>query len=678
MSKKRQLSALMQSSIKGYHVMLQKDEANAIEVRNSYHDVLKAFVEKYNGKVLKYLNEGTLSVFNSSVEAVNCAIDMQKTFSTNSNIPVNVGIHVGDVVIQDDDIIGDAVNIVSKIEALSITGGILISDKVHDQIRSHRDINPKFLSAFDVQDVEEPLLLFAIKNEGLIVPSVKYIKDLLKENSISRTKPKKKNILFIAISIAIVVLALFWLSQNYIKKGKVLSDNSIAVLPFDNLSTDDDAEIFRDGMTEDILTNLSKLKELHVISRTSVMQYKDTKKTIPEIAKELGVAYVLEGSIRKYGDKIRVTAQLIEANSDEHLWAENYDRTITDIFAIQTEVSNEIVRELELNISFEEQKSIDVVPVRDIEAYKFFLKAKREVDKRNKESIAKSIELLQQAIAIDPNYSEAYAEIANSVYLETYYSGRDHIEAGKVAREYLEKAEKLNNKVSRIYSVKGLILNIEGKTELAKAAFNKALALSPNDLTARYQFANLHYYTQEYEKQLEQAEMAYRLDPLSFASANAYFTALLTNKKFDKAETLMKKIDADGIENNQVVIHRSFFRLYMDMRDYKECVFHLEKIVDEAPIVNRFLGYCYAKEGDTLGAYRMIDDVYNRTPPEFKSHQLSVIYSGLKKTDSVLYHLDTIRNKRTGLIMRDRGTFFEYLEGNPKFIEVLKGHGLEN
>ena len=293
---------------------------------------------------------------------------------------------------------------------------------------------------------------------------------------------------------------------------------------------------FCDGITEDILTQLAKIKELRVISRTSVMQYKNTTKTIPEIAEELGVTYILEGSIRKYNEDIRVTAQLIEASSDEHLWAENYDKTLTDIFAIQSEVSQEIADELELNLTETEEESIAQIPTHNIEAYKLFLQGRQEADKRNGESIQKSIELYKKALEIDPNYAEAYAEIAHSTYLLTYYGMMGHIEAGKEAREYLEKAEAIDDKIARIYSVKGLIYNIEGKSDLAKAEFIKALELSPNDLTARYQYATLHYYTQEYEKQLEQAEIAYGLDPLSFITANNYFTALLTNKKFDDAE----------------------------------------------------------------------------------------------------------------------------------------------
>ena len=677
MPQERQLAAIMFTDIVGYTALMERDEKLAISLRNRHRDTFEMTTDAFNGKIVQYFGDGTLSIFKSTVEAVECAVEMQSAFLKEPQIPVRIGVHVGDIIHSKDDIIGDAVNVASRIESCAVAGSILISDKVHDQIRSHRHIKSKFLDAYEFKNIETAIPIFAIANEGLKVPVASKLKGKFKDNFIresQKTSSKKKNMIFGAIGLFALLLFSYF---QFFQQKRVIENQSIAVLPFINLSQDKDAEIFRDGMTDDILTNLSKIKELHVSSRISVMRYKNTKKSISEIAKELGVEYLLEGSIRKYGNKIRVTAQLINANSDELLLSENYDKTITDIFAIQTELSEEIVEALDLNISFEEQKSIEIVPERNIEAYKLLLQGKNEADKRNVESLRKSIELFQQAIAIDPNYAEAYAEVAHSIYLQTYHASRTYIEAGKLANEYLDKAEQLNPKLSRIYSVKGLIFTTVGKIDLAKSAFNKALELSPNDVIARYQFATLHYYTQEYEKQLVQAEMAYRLDPLSFASANAYFTALLTNKKFDEAEKIMKKIQSEGLENNQVTIHRSFFRLYMDKRDFEKCIHHLEKIVLDVPIMNRFLGYCYAKVGDTLNANRIIDTIRNNTVKEYKSHQLSVVYSGLQKTDSVIYHLDTIRNKRIEMIKRDRGTFFEYLEGDPKFIEVLKTHGIE-
>ena len=180
----------------------------------------------------------------------------------------------------------------------------------------------------------------------------------------------------------------------------------------------------------------------------------------------------------------------------------------------------------------------------------------------------------------------------------------------------------------------------------------------------------------QYEKQLEQAEIAYRLDPLSFATAISYFNALTANYKYDEAEKLLKKIDSNNDGNNQFVINRSYFRLYTDQKKYAQAIAPLKKIVKKQNVFNRFLGYCYAKTGDTIGAYRIIDTIRLRAHPKEKSHQLAVVYAGLKVTDSVLHHLDTIRNKQTRTIKRERMGFFDYLKDDAQFVEVLKSHGI--
>jgi len=673
MSQNRQLAAIMFTDIEGYTSIMQQDEKSAIAFRKSHREIFDVKTNKFNGKIVQYFGDGTLSIFKSSVEAVQCATEMQLAF-LKEDLPIRIGIHVGDIVYSEDDIIGDAVNIASRIESCALPGSILISDKVHDQIRSHRDIEVKFLDAYEFKNVDVAMPLFTISNKGLVVPKPEDIKGKLKE-----PVPKKRfrlNLkrLVAALALLLGILALLWYFGIFTAKVAIY-DNSIAVLPFDNLSVDDDAEIFRDGMTEDILTQLSKLKELHVISRTSVMQYKGTEKTVPEIAEELGVTYILEGSIQKYGDKVRVTAQLINAKTDKHIWADNYDRTLTDIFGIQSEVSREIVDALELELTFDEIQGLAVVPTENIEAYKLFLTGRKEADKRNQESIARSIELYEQAIELDPKYAEAYAEIAHSIYLETYYSGRGVGEAVKLANEYLDKAEAITDNVSRVYSVRGLIYNIEGKRDEAKAAFEKAIKLSPNDLTARHQFSTFYYYTRQFKKQLEQAEIAYKLDPLSFATANSYVTALITNQQYDEAEKIMKNVEKSGIGNNEVVINRTYFRLYVDKRDFKSAIPHIKKIVDEEPVFNRFLGYCYGRIGDTVNALKTIETIRNLPPNDFNNQQLAVVFSGIQETDSVLYYLDSVRNKQSPTILRERTEFFEYLNDDPRFIKLMEAHG---
>lgn len=676
MSRKRQLAAIMFTDIEGYTQLMQQNENDAIALRNTHREIFETATRKFYGEVVQYFGDGTLSVFNSSVEAVECAIIMQRMFIA-EQIPVRIGIHVGDIVYTNEDIIGDAVNVASRIESCATAGSILISDKVHDQIRSQTHIESKFLDAYELKNVEGAMPLFAIANKGLQIPDSEDIKGKLKElpkQKDAKISIKKSHLWVAGIIIAAIIgyIGFNITSFTVTRDG----DKSIAVLPFDNLSTDPDSEIFRDGMTEDILTYLSQIGDLKVISRTSVMQYKDTEKSIPQIAKELGVSYILEGSIRKNGDKVRVTAQLIEAKSDDHIWADNYDKTITDIFEIQSEVSQEIVDALQLNLTNAEEESLAIIPTENVEAYKLFLTGRREADKRNSESLAKSIELYQKAIDLDPNFALAYAEIANSVYLETYHSARDPYEASETAGAYLDRAEAISDRVARVYSVRGLIYNIEGKTEEAKQAFLKAIQLAPNDPTARVQFSTFYYYNQQFDKQLEQAEIAYKLDPLSFAAANSYFTALVENYQYDEAEALMRTVENNGVENNPFVINRSYFRLYAAKKDYKSAIIPLRKIVHTAPVFNRFLAHYYGRTGDTINALKVIDTIRQTAPDYELDHMMAVAFAGLKNKDSVLHYLDTVRHKRSGMIRRERRDYFDFLDQDPDYHKVLESHGI--
>lgn len=678
MSQHRQLAAIMFTDIEGYTSIMQYDEKEAVKIRERHRTSFEMTTEAFNGKIVQYFGDGTLSVFDSTVEAVDCAIELQKAFLEEPKIPVRIGIHVGDILYSKDDIIGDAVNVASRIESCAVSGSILISDKVHDQIRSHKHIQTQFLDAYELKNVDDAMPIFAVSNEGLIVPKPGDVKGKLKEPKKEvKKRTSKKHTLVLAVTGFILVLSTIFAVQYFSNKKLINKDLSIAVLPFDNLSTDKDSDFFRDGITEDVLTQLSKLKALRVISRTSVMRYKETNKTIPEIAKELGVSYILRGSIRKYDNDIRIAARLIDASNAEHIWSENYDKTLTDIFELQTEVSKEIVDALEINLSIDEQQGLKEIPTQNIDAYKLFLTGRNEADKRNSESIAKSIILYKQAIVLDPDYAEAYAEIANSIYLETYYSRRDPEEASLLAREYLDQAERINSKVSRIYSVRGLIFNIEGKREEAVKAFEMAIKLSPNDLTARHQYSTFFYYTRQYEKQLEHAKIAYSLDPLSFATANSYVTALAFNRKYNEAEQLLKKIEELSDGSSDFVINRSYFRLYLDQGKYKEAIKPLEALVKEEAPFYRFLGFCYAKTGDSIGAYKVIDSIRKNVKESDKTHQFAVVYAGLQERDSVLYYLDTIRNKHTRTLRREVPEFFDFLKDDPEFKKILKNHGIK-
>ena len=244
------------------------------------------------------------------------------------------------------------------------------------------------------------------------------------------------------------------------------------------------------------------------------------------------------------------------------------------------------------------------------------------------------------------------------------------------ANSFLEQAERINPNLSRVYTVKGLMYNITRKSEEAKEAFEKAIDLSPNDVNARNQYATYYYYINDYENQLEQAEMAYRLDPLSFPIAISYFTALNYNNEFDRAERLLKNIEMTFKEKNEFVINRSYMRLYLSKEDYSKAIPPIKELMKTNSEYDRFLGYCYSQLGDSVAAMNVIKTMQGYPEYYDRNYNIAVVFAGLKQNDSVFYYLDTVRN--TSKRFNDRGwIFFEYLKDDPRFHALLEQHGLE-
>ncbi|MEM1001299.1 MAG: hypothetical protein AAGH46_01465 [Bacteroidota bacterium] len=370
-----------------------------------------------------------------------------------------------------------------------------------------------------------------------------------KDKSITETTNKRLNILIlIALVIAIAV--------NFINRPAVSAtevneveffDKSIAVLPFDDMSSDGDTQWFCDGVTEDILTNLSRLKDLKVISRTSTERYKDTDKSIPEIANELGVSYLVEGSVRKYEDKVIITAQLIDAK-DNHLWAENYNKNFTEVFKIQQDVSQKIVGQLKIAISPEEEEAINKLPTSNLDAYNLVLRGRSLYESGGQEKIDRGIELLTEATSLDPDYADAYAELAYAnllrMFTENLYYGDLTKRAGflESAKKHNEVALLLEPNSVRANSTEGLIMteSDDEQTKLeAETYFKKALDLNPNDAVSNLEMAIFYNVVKnEPKKGLPFVEKAYELNPFSVDVIWSYTGILIDIDQATKARTL--------------------------------------------------------------------------------------------------------------------------------------------
>jgi len=424
-----QLAAIMFTDIEGYTALMQKDEARALIFRNRHREAFNNITKKYKGKILQYYGDGTLSTFSSAIDAVKCGIELQLAFREEPRIPVRIGIHSADIIFREDGIIGDGVNVAARIESLAIPQSVLISGKVYDEVKNQSDIQAISLGEFEFKNVNKPLEVFAVANTGLIVPDKDQIKGKLNKesnrgDSESQLKRKWKSIRWILVVLAAILVGYFLFTTTFLERpeqvdtsfDKALTKKSIAVLPFRNDSNDSSNVYIVNGLMEAILNKLQNIEDLRVISRTSAEKYRNITKTSPEIAKELNVGFLIEGSGQKIGDQILLNIQLIEAHSDRHLWSEQYNREVSDIFKLQMDVAKSIADEIEVIITPEEEERISKPPTDDLVAYDYFLKGRDLVNTLDREKSKESISYFKKAIEKDPGFARAHAAITMTYY----------------------------------------------------------------------------------------------------------------------------------------------------------------------------------------------------------------------------------------------------------------------
>ncbi len=425
MTRSRKLAAIMFTDIEGYTTLMQHNEEKAIQTRDKHRQIFNSITDKYNGRILQYYGDGTLSIFDSAIDAVKCGIDMQLQFLEDPVIPVRIGIHTGDIIFSEEEIIGDGVNVASRIESLAVSGSVFISDKVYDEIKNQESIQASRLKTFNLKNVEKPIEVYAISNSGLIVPDPDDIQGKTETKHTSAEEKQAHSIfqkrkgISIAISIAFISAVLLYVYQKFGADEGISSDlhgKSIAVLAFENMSGDPDQEYFSDGISEEILNSLAQIEGLKVAGRTSAFSFKGKDEDIRAIGDKLDVKMVLEGSVRKSGNKLRITAQLINVEDGFHIFSETYDREMEDIFSVQKDIANRIVNKLKLQVQIEANAGDSNL---NLEAYDLLLKG-IYFKSKGYLSAKKAMGFFEKAVELDPDYAEAYALIG-----ETYivYAG---------------------------------------------------------------------------------------------------------------------------------------------------------------------------------------------------------------------------------------------------------------
>ncbi len=510
---KRKLAAIMFTDMVGYTALMQKDETKARELIQRHRDLMKPHVTKHGGKILQFVGDGTFCTFDSAIEAVNAALEIQHVFKTEDEMALRIGIHVGDVVVEGEEVYGDGVNVASRLEPLANAGGICVSDKVYDNLKNQQGIKITPLGEKELKNVEESLRVYSIEAAA----------ENSAETPVSaepKNKSRQKNTYIYAGMVILLAVLFLWLQPFFFSSDKPMeatgSIRSIAVLPLENLSNDPDQEYFSDGMTEALISKLAQIRSLKVISRTSVMQYKGVRKPLPEIAKELNVDAILEGSVMHAGGEVRITAQLIRASTDEHLWANDYTDKLENVLSLQSRIAKAIAKEIKITLTPQEKNRLESARIINPVALEAYLKGKFFWNKRTTKDIQTALEFYQQAVDADPNYALAYVGIAESYNLLHEYGGYPSSDTYPKAMAAANEALKLNPNLGEAHiSLAYAYHEHLWDWKKAEEEFLKGLELNPNYPTGRQWYAEFLARQGRFEESLNQVRRSSELDPLA-------------------------------------------------------------------------------------------------------------------------------------------------------------------
>jgi len=519
----RKLRAILSADVKGYSLLMADDEAFTVRTLKAYRTLMSAQIEQHNGRVVDALGDNLLAEFESAVDAVQCSVEIQKILKEkNEGLPLDkrlefrIGVNIGDVIQDGESLYGEGINIAARIEGLAEPGGVCISRNAYDHIRNKLGLGYEYLGGHSVKNIEHPVRVYKV----LIDP--KDVGKLIGE----KPKPSAKKWILPAVVIATIVLSLIiW--QSYQTESEPTEKPSIAVLPFENMSNDPEQEYFSDGMTDELISDLAKINDIFVISRNSVFTYKGKPIKIQQVAKELNVQYILEGSIQRSGNKVRIRAQLINGKTDHHIWSESYDGVMDNIFDLQDKITGEIVTALKIKFDVGRIGHSKKKETQDVRAYEYFLKGWNHYLLTTKNDFIKAIDLYQKALEIDPEYSRVCAALAlvhkvgAGPWLDVMAGSRGVNKNLVMADKYLKRAMK--DPTSIAYAVSSRILLGKRQYKEAIAQAEKGISLDHSELSTRFSLVHALIFSGRPEQSLSQIEEILWLDPINPARAYLAF-----------------------------------------------------------------------------------------------------------------------------------------------------------
>ncbi len=676
MTQARQLAAIMFTDIVGYTAMMQANEQKAVAVIKHYNSSLEKLVTQYNGQVLNYYGDGSLCIFPTATDAAYCSLDLQKELKNDPEVPMRIGLHIGEVFFENEKALGDGVNVASRVQSLGQENTILVSGEFYDKIKNNPSFSTVSLGRFNFKNVVTSLEIFAVSNEGLFIPQRSKMEGKLKKAS------GKKRFIITTSLIIFFCAAGFLIYKTFFteKNATGTNDQSIAVLPFVDMSPAKDQEYFSDGMSEELLNLLSKIPALKVISRTSSFSFKGKNIDVRKIGEDLGVENILEGSIRKSGNTIRITAQLIEVQNGTHLWSETYDREMKDVFVIQDEISKMIVDILKIELTGKNVTLLARGFTKNTEAYEDYLKGRYHWNSRTDDGIKKSIGYFEAAIKKDSNYAAAFAGLADT-YLTLYdYELMSIEESTSKAKEAAQRALKINPMLAEAHNSLAHISLHEWKWESAEKGFQKAIELDPAYVLAHHWYALCLTAIGKTNEAVTQMEKARELDPLSTRINADLGMAYLSAGRYDEAIAQEKKT----LELNPKSAGARWIRgmAYQQKKMFGEAIKDYQSALELShnnPNFLAALGHVYASSGNASAAKNTLDTLFVVSKQEPVSpFFFALVYAGLNDKEKALEWLQKAYEEKSGSVrylkMEPR---LQNLRNEPRYVALMKKIGLE-
>ncbi len=685
----RQLAAIMFTDIVGYTALMGKDEQKAFELLKKNREIHKPLIKQYHGTWIKELGDGVMASFHTVTDAVFCAAAIHQAAVQINGLQYRIGIHLGEVVFENNDVFGDGVNIASRLQALASPGSTWVSEAVYKNLVNKKEISSQFIKEERLKNVSEPVKVYEI--------SVKEIPGFLPDNMRhyqkheSITSSKRKKVLVGAGLLLIIAIASYLLLFSNLTRPATKNENdtitntteaankSIAVLPFVNMSGDKEQEYFSDGISEELLNLLSKVTELKVISRTSSFSFKGKNEDVRKIGEALGAANVLEGSVRKSGNTIRVTAQLIETKNGTHLWSETFDRQMKDVFAIQDEISRMIVNVLKSKLLNDRFTQLAKRGTQNPDAFEDYLKGRYNWNQRTDEGLQKAITYFESAIKKDPKYAAAYSGLSD-VYLTLFdYDILSFEESTSKAKQAAQKALAIDKNSAEANNSLAHISLHEWRWKEAEEGFKKALELDPGYILAYHWYSLCLTAMGRSDEAVEQMKIAKELDPLSVRISADLGMAMLSAGKLDEAiRQEGKSMELDPKARTPYWIRgMAYQQKHMPdsaIKDYNEAL-------KRSPGNSNFyaaLGNIYASIGNTAEARKCLDTLIVQNKEYPVSFFIALVYAGLNDKDNAFKWLEDAIEKRSGSVrylkMEPR---LNNLRNDPRFSVLMKKVGLE-